>query len=196
MQWAPHRMRSYAYLPAYAKAFQLQCQKYWWFRLWLRWPGISHQDSVKERWVRWDDTVNLSLLMQAILLASGLTVSTNTNRVGPHEHSRICAEGYSYKTRQGGLLTYAILRMNFPLVSKEYSFFPLSTPKMFTFPMWVPVARYWESGENAKVQASTRRETKGKYPVRTDLSLIQTTVSSNTESFKWENPDSGPNGQS
>ena len=45
--------------------------------------------------------------------------------------------------------------MNFPLVSKEYSFFPLSTPKMFTFPTWVPVARYWESGEKAKVQVST-----------------------------------------
>ena len=27
---------------------------------------------------------------------------------------------------------YAILRMNFPLMSKEYSFFLLSTPKMFT----------------------------------------------------------------
>lgn len=54
-----------------------------------------------------------------------------------------------------------MLRMNFPLVSKEYSFFPLSTPKMFTFPTWVPVARYWESGEKAKVQASTEKEKKG-----------------------------------
>lgn len=33
---------------------------------------------------------------------------------------------------------YAILRMNFPLVSKEYSFFPLSTSKMLTFPTWIP----------------------------------------------------------
>lgn len=43
-------------------------------------------------------------------------------------------------------------------MSREYSFFPLSTPKMFTFPTWVPVARYWESGEKAKVQASTAQE--------------------------------------
>ena len=60
-------------------------------------------------------------------------------------------------------LTYAILRMNFPLVSKEYSFFPLSTPKMFTFPTWVPVARYWESGEKAKVQASTEQKKRKNY---------------------------------
>lgn len=52
-------------------------------------------------------------------------------------------------------LTYAILRMNFPLMSKEYSFFPLSTSKMFTFPTWVLVARYWELGEKAKVHSST-----------------------------------------
>lgn len=64
------------------------------------------------------------------------------------------------KTWQGVFLTYAILRMNFPLVSKEYSFFPLSTPKMFTFPTCVPVARYWESGEKASVQASTAKEAK------------------------------------
>ena len=50
---------------------------------------------------------------------------------------------------------YAILRMNFPLMSKEYSFFPLSTSKMFTFPTWVLVDRFWESGEKAKVHAST-----------------------------------------
>lgn len=45
--------------------------------------------------------------------------------------------------------------MNLPRVSSEYSFFPLSTPKMFTFPTCVPVARCWESGEKASVQAST-----------------------------------------
>ncbi|ELK27609.1 Iron-responsive element-binding protein 2 [Myotis davidii] len=55
-----------------------------------------------------------------------------------------------------------MLRMNFPRVSREYSFFPLSTPKMFTFPTCVPVARYWESGEKASVQASTAQEEKGK----------------------------------
>lgn len=40
-------------------------------------------------------------------------------------------------------------------MSKEYSFFPLSTSKMFTFPTWVLVDRFWESGEKAKVHAST-----------------------------------------
>lgn len=45
--------------------------------------------------------------------------------------------------------------MNFPLVSKEYSFLPLSTPKMLTFPRWLPVAMYLESGEKATVHAST-----------------------------------------
>lgn len=50
-----------------------------------------------------------------------------------------------------------MLRMNFPLVSREYSFFPVSTPKMFTLPRWLPVAMYFESGENATVQASTTR---------------------------------------
>ena len=50
---------------------------------------------------------------------------------------------------------HAVLRMNFPLVSKEYSFFPLSTSKMLNFPIWIPMARYWESGEKAKVHAST-----------------------------------------
>ena len=69
-------------------------------------------------------------------------------------------------------LTYAILRMNFPLVSKEYSFFPLSTPKMFTFPTWVPVARYWESGEKAKVQASTEQKKRKNYSEkRSDLNF-------------------------
>ncbi|KAG7265337.1 hypothetical protein CRUP_014373 [Coryphaenoides rupestris] len=32
-----------------------------------------------------------------------------------------------------------MLRMNFPLVSSEYSFLPLSTPKMLTLPRWLPV---------------------------------------------------------
>lgn len=66
-------MRSYGYLPAYAEAFQLQYQKYWWFRLWLRWPGIFHQDSVEERWVIRDDSVSLSPLHTAILPAAGLS---------------------------------------------------------------------------------------------------------------------------
>lgn len=58
--------------------------------------------------------------------------------------------------------------MNFPRVSKEYSFFPVSTPNMLTFPMWLPVATYWESGEKASDQASTARKEENKtvrYPV-------------------------------
>lgn len=55
-------------------------------------------------------------------------------------------------------LTYAILRMNFPRVSRENSFLPLSTPKMLTLPRWLPVAMYLESGEKATVHASTRRQ--------------------------------------
>lgn len=47
--------------------------------------------------------------------------------------------------------------MNFPLVSSECSFFPLSTPKMLTLPRWLPVAMYLESGENATAQASTAK---------------------------------------
>lgn len=71
------------------------------------------------------------------------------------------------------ILTYAMLRMNFPLVSREYSFFPVSTPKIFTFPTWLPVARYWESGEKARDQASTILKRKKSVSWMLFLVLIQ-----------------------
>lgn len=52
-----------------------------------------------------------------------------------------------------------MLRMNFPRVSRENSFLPLSTPKMLTFPRWLPVAMCLESGEKATDQASTGSNT-------------------------------------
>jgi hypothetical protein len=43
---------------------------------------------------------------------------------------------------------------------------------MFTFPTWVPVARYWESGEKAKVQASTEQKKRKNYSEkRSDLNF-------------------------
>ena len=48
-----------------------------------------------------------------------------------------------------------MLMVNFPLVSRALSFFPLSTPIRLIFPAWLPVAMNLESGENATVQVST-----------------------------------------
>ena len=47
--------------------------------------------------------------------------------------------------------------MNFPLVSRTLSFFPLSTPIRFIFPEWVPVAMNLLSGEKPTVHVSTRK---------------------------------------
>ena len=47
--------------------------------------------------------------------------------------------------------------VNFPLVSRALSFFPLSTPIKLIFPAWLPVAINLESGENATVHVSTKR---------------------------------------
>ena len=64
--------------------------------------------------------------------------------------------------------------MNFPLVSKEYSFLPLSTPNMLTFPRWLPVAMYLESGEKATVQASTViAKTYNHKPFNTNLEVTE-----------------------
>lgn len=46
--------------------------------------------------------------------------------------------------------------VNFPLVSRALSFFPLSTPIKLIFPAWLPVAINLESGENATVHVSTK----------------------------------------
>lgn len=48
--------------------------------------------------------------------------------------------------------------VNFPLVSRALSFFPLSTPIKLIFPAWLPVAINLESGENATVHVSTKRK--------------------------------------
>lgn len=48
--------------------------------------------------------------------------------------------------------------VNFPLVSRALSFFPLSTPIKLIFPAWLPVAISLESGENATVHVSTKRK--------------------------------------
>ena len=53
------------------------------------------------------------------------------------------------------MLTYAILRVNFPLVSNVCSCFLDSTPYKFIFPEWLPEIINLSSGENATVQIST-----------------------------------------
>jgi len=56
------------------------------------------------------------------------------------------------------IITYAMLRVNFPLVSSSDSFLPDSTPKRLIFPRWLPEAKNLESGEKQTVQASTEKE--------------------------------------
>ena len=48
-----------------------------------------------------------------------------------------------------------MLIVNLLLVSNVSSLTPLSTPIKLTFPVWLPVAMYFESGEKVTVQEST-----------------------------------------
>lgn len=50
-----------------------------------------------------------------------------------------------------------MLRVNFPRVSKDDSFFPESTPNRLIFPVWLPDAKNLESGEKLIVHASTTK---------------------------------------
>ena len=47
-----------------------------------------------------------------------------------------------------------MLIVNLLLVSNVSSLTPLSTPIKLTFPVWLPVAMYFESGEKVTVQES------------------------------------------